>query len=248
MSDQPTTEPVRRKGHCPKCGKRSWADVRGEFLKRDDDGQVWSATTYRILQCRGCDQPYFQEAFIFSEDEDHDVDPATGEPFSFIPETETHWPPPGSRPMPIWLPQLRAVDKVLDRLADELYVALNADLRVLAAIACRTVFDRASEILGVPQEFNFAQKLDALTANGDIGEIHRQALDVLTDAGSAAAHRGWIPSERELWGFVEILESFLHQSLVVARMAGELRSGVPPRQRPRPPDTAAEDAAPKVPD
>jgi hypothetical protein len=41
----------------------------------------------------------------------------------------------------------------------EMYAALDADLRVLAAVGARTVFDRASEKFGVDPAESFAGNL-----------------------------------------------------------------------------------------
>ena len=48
-------------------------------------------------------------------------------------------------------------DRSLGKLLAEMYAALDADLRVLAAIAARTVFDRASELLGVNPAMSFQE-------------------------------------------------------------------------------------------
>jgi Domain of unknown function (DUF4145) len=62
---------------------------------------------------------------------------------------------------------------------------------VLAAIGLRTAFDRASELLGIDPNKTFAGKLSQLVVDGHIGSTEKASLDVLTDAGGAAAHRGW---------------------------------------------------------
>jgi hypothetical protein len=86
----------------------------------------------------------------------------------------------------------------LEDLLTSVYTALDNDLRVLAAIGLRTAFDRASELLSVDPEKTFADKLSQLMANGDIGSTEKESLDVLTDAGGAAAHRGWKPNPKQL--------------------------------------------------
>jgi hypothetical protein len=50
----------------------------------------------------------------------------------------------------------------LDRFFADTYVALNNDLRILAAIGIRTAFDRASQLLGIAPEKTFADKLGEL--------------------------------------------------------------------------------------
>ena len=74
-------------------------------------------------------------------------------------------------------------------------MVLNNDLRVLSAIGIRMAFDRAS---GVYPAKRFAKKLLELVERGEIGVSEKYTLDILTDAGSAAAHEGGSRSRRSL--------------------------------------------------
>jgi hypothetical protein len=115
----------------------------------------------------------------------------------------------------------------------EMYDALAGDLRVLAAIAARTVFDRSSEFLGVDPALTFSQKLDKLGGDGKIGVDEHNILEVLVDAGSAAAHRAWRPSTAELGTMIDVVESFLQRSFVLGDGIKKLKASVPPKhQRP----------------
>jgi hypothetical protein len=143
--------PAPVKGHCPDCGPDRLADVVAHHQSRmaDDEAEVWGRIEYRILRCRGCETVYFQRDEIFSEDVDYKVDPHTGEQEGYLPHKITYWPAPSKRKQPDWSSELFAVDSDLDSLFDDIYVALNNDLRVLSAIGIRTAFDRASELLRV---------------------------------------------------------------------------------------------------
>jgi hypothetical protein len=111
----------------------------------------------------------------------------------------------------------------------EVYVALDNDLKVLAAIGMRTTFDRASEILGVHPELSFKDKLKGLNDAGHIGDGEMTAISVLTDAGSAAAHRGWSPTNTELDTMMEILEGFINRNLVLGNATLKLKGRLPAR-------------------
>jgi len=50
---------------------------------------------------------------------------------------------------------------------------------------------------------------------GRVGVSERQHLEVLTEAGSAAAHRGWRPEIEELNTLMTILEQFLYRSFLI---------------------------------
>jgi hypothetical protein len=81
------------------------------------------------------------------------------------------------------------LDADLYSLLKETYNALDVDARVLSATGARTIFDRASELLKIDPALTFMEKLDELQKKGHISSSERAQLDILTDAGGAAAHR-----------------------------------------------------------
>jgi len=89
------------------------------------------------------------------------------------------------------------------------------------------VFDRASKGLGIDSRRRFAEKLSELEAKGIIGADEKSNLDILTDAGSAAAHRGWKPSQNELDTMMNIIEPFIHRNFILKPQAESLRNNVP---------------------
>jgi Domain of unknown function (DUF4145) len=135
------------------------------------------------------------------------------------------------RPAPDWIHELQ--DKVLSALLEELYGAFNNEYRVLAAIGARTAFDRATETLGINPSLTFAKKLEKAQSDGLVGTNERNALEVMITAGSAAAHRGWRPSQDELTVMMGALESFLHREFVTNRKLVAIKDAVPPKP-PRP--------------
>ena len=229
MSDQPKI--VR--GHCPECGPDRKAYVRGEHHVRsnDDSDGTSSRDTALILECCGCERLYFRRDFWFSEWEQITDHPLTGEPMLEGGTDTKYWPPASARKRPHWLPTIHEADQALGDLMMEMYDALAGDLRVLAAVGARTVFDRASEFLRVDPALTFGEKLDQLGADGKIGIDEGNILAVLVDAGNAAAHRGWKPSANELSMMVDVLESFLHRSFVVGDGIEKLKASVPPKPK-----------------
>ncbi|OAN78206.1 hypothetical protein A8B82_10710 [Sulfitobacter sp. EhC04] len=95
----------------------------------------------------------------------------------------------------------------------------------------RTTFDRAAELLGINPGLSFEQKLAELKSVGFIVETERNVLAVLIDAGSAAAHRGWEPTAKQLEAMVTLLESFLHRSFLMEEISEDLRAKVPQKQK-----------------
>jgi hypothetical protein len=99
----------------------------------------------------------------------------------------------------------------LDAAMLELYGAMDNDLRMLAAIGIRTTYDIASELLGIDPTLTFEKKLDALVCSGRISIVDKDRLEMMVDAGSASAHRGWRANPSTM---MDVLEHFVHDSFV----------------------------------
>lgn len=218
------------KGHCPNCGSGRRAYVRSEHVVHSDEEDGTAATdTGMILECCGCERVYFRRDFWFSEWETIGEHPVTGELIFQGGVETTYWPAQISRQRPKWLDGIEESDRDLGGLLHEMYAALDNDLRVVSAIAARTVFDRASELLGIDPGINFQEKLDSLGANGKISIDEESTLRALVDAGNAAAHRGWRPKPDELNTMIDVVESFLHRSFIVNDGIAKLKAAVPPK-------------------
>jgi hypothetical protein len=221
------------RGHCPNCGSGRKAHVRCEHVVSspgEDDGTA-ASDTGMILECCGCERVYFRRDVWFSEWETVGAHPVTGELRQEGGVEITYWPAPITRQRPKWLDDIEKADRDLGNLLSEMYTALDNDLRVVSAIAARTVFDRASELLGIDPAVSFQEKLDSLGAYGKISIDEEGTLDVLVDAGSAAAHRGWRPKPEELNTMVDVVESFLHRSLILGDGIAKLKAAVPPKPK-----------------
>jgi hypothetical protein len=221
------------KGHCPNCGSGRNAYVRCEHVVHclDDGDGTSGADTGMVLECCGCERVYFRRDLWFSEWETVGEHPVTGEPRLEGGVETTYWPAPVTRQRPKWLNKIEEADRGLGRLLDEMYTALDNDLRVLAAVAARTVFDRGSELLGVNPAIGFQEKLASLGAYGKVSIDEERTLEVLVDAGSAAAHRGWRPTPEELSTMIDMVESFLHRSFVVGDGIAKLKASIPARPK-----------------
>lgn len=211
----------KRNGLCQECSGWRTCEVLGldsRNLYDDETCTEGSTIDTRLLKCRGCGTIFMQEArySIHSDDDDEDV-------------KYKHWPEAEKRARPSWANSFNIEDADLLLLLHETYAALNNELKVLTAVGIRTSFDRASELLGVDPAITFEEKLEQLYEEGKIGGNERQKLEVLVDAGSAAAHRGWKPNLNQLETLISILEHFIHQNLVLTAEADELRKKVPPK-------------------
>jgi hypothetical protein len=114
---------------------------------------------------------------------------------------------------------------------DEVYQALNAGLIVLASIGARTLLDRAMHLrIGDPKG-GFTAKLNLMVEGGHIGQSERNILEAMTDAGSAAAHRGFAPTQKTLSTIIDTIENFLHREFILKNAAGEVRAATPGRNK-----------------
>jgi hypothetical protein len=227
----PDSQPEVIKAHCPKCGAERNAFLRGKHVVRwtEENSPVSSSDTGMILECCGCQQVFFRRDYWFSEWETIGDNPYTGQPQLEGGVDTTYWPTPVQRKPPEWIDKVAKADRILGKLLSEMYAALNNDLRVLAAIGARTSFDRSSELLGVKSTLRFDQKLDELVSMGKVGKSERDTLEVLVDAGSAAAHRGWAPKTKELRTMMAIVEAFLYREFVLGDRLKKLKAAVPPK-------------------
>lgn len=232
------------RGHCPDCDADRNAEVLAEHTLEgtDEPSGVWCRSTYSILRCLGCNTRYIRLVQASSEDADWEDDPETGEPVLTINERATYWPstprlPVTRRRRPAWLefdllepePGFASDYPELASLLGELYTALDNNLYILAVIGIRTVFDCASQKLGTDPNQNFAEKLKELTAGNKIGGEEKEVLSVLTDAGSAAAHRGWEPTKDQIDHLMDALENFLERAFVIKHNIRRLKKVIPAR-------------------
>lgn len=228
--DSQNKPPAEIAGHCPECGPRRYANVLFEHVEASRDEYTWDETKYRVLQCAGCRTTYFQRLSTFSEHYETDEDPNTGEPLREYIETIKYWPSTSARRRPTWVQPWR-FEPVLYNILSETYDALNNDSRILGGTGIRTVFDRASENLGVDPSLPFSEKLSRLHEAGKIGLEERDHLAVLTDAGSAAAHRAWQPTPDEIDVLMDIMEGFLYRTFIVSAQVLTLKARIPERQK-----------------
>lgn len=225
------------KAFCSNCRGDRNCYVRGLHNEGGDDadGQYQWYRQWQILQCCGCDETFVQTSFTDSETYEHDED---GNIYSI--STVERWPAKSKRQTPEWFNygiNPSTIDSYeLDSALRELYGALDNDLSVLSAIGVRTVFDIASELLGVPGDFPFSKKLKKLAEEKYITEGDKEHLGVLIEAGSAAAHRGFRPSTSDLDVLMSTLENFLYSSFVLpakqeahAQQVDRVKKNVPVR-------------------
>ena len=217
-----------RKGHCPQCGPDRYADIVAKHEEQYDSDDMSAIEYYYILRCGGCKAMYVLNVYESSEDIIYEHNPETGQTEAKLKPRVTYWPSPVKRPRPEWLYKLGDPD--LRHVLNEVYEAFDADLHVLAAIGTRTALDRAFVLKGAQESSGFFQKLEQLEELKIISNDERELLSTLTDAGSAAAHRGWKLAPKQLMTLLNGMETFLYRVFVVGIEVNAIKEHIPPRQ------------------
>jgi hypothetical protein len=212
MSDlQVTRAPCRR---CHRDTNHHVLSVRkvDSTAELDNGQELWFQDTYEMLQCGGCEVVCLRHTHVWSEDPEPEV---------------TYYPPPVSRAMPQWSHKL---PYKLNSLIGEIYTALHADSRRLALMGARTAIDIVL-LEQVGDKGTFEHKLLELEKQGIVGRRSREVLAAALDAGSAAAHRGYLPRKEHLASVMDIVENVLQTVYVLEDAAADLRKTTPQRQK-----------------
>ncbi|MBM6577024.1 hypothetical protein KCP91_11615 [Microvirga sp. SRT01] len=93
----------------------------------------------------------------------------------------------------------------------------------------RALLNRTFDLAGADAGADFDTKLRQLRGAGTVGEAELETLRVMTDAGSAAGHRGWRPDPDQLDTILDAAEALLHCVAVQPARTARLRGAVPPR-------------------
>ena len=234
------TSDAIRSAECSECGGVRFCDIVGKYSERGGDTYFQYHVDWYLLVCRGCQHVFVQTVSTNSEDYDEWYDDK-GETQGGYRKQIKYWPTLSKRKSSDWFSDgfIQSGDKDTYKLAislGELYGALNNDLNMLAGIGIRTSIDIAAELLGIDHNQPFNAKLQALEKEGHIGKVERSHLEVIVDAGSACAHRGWLPSSHELNTMMDALERFIHDAFVAPtrkeRLSAEvakMKTKIPPR-------------------
>lgn len=204
----------------------SWWPEDRELLLEVQPGEIeWRPDTFEVIECAGCGRVSFAHRYVdlgWSEDE-HDA--------VFV-ERADYYPFPVSRRRPPWIAESRLFGPVpfeLRGLFNEIYEAVCGGQHRLAAMGVRALLERLL-IDKVGDHGSFARNLDAICEKGFISPLQRDTLNAVLDAGHAAKHRLYDPTESELSMALDIAEGVFASIYVHVDAARELSDRVPPRQ------------------
>lgn len=186
--------------YCNRCGGDTWhlivAQRRKETRAHLEGGyEILFVEGSDFLECQVCQQTRLRITDWNSENEHHSI--------SFTPPASRH-------KTPSWLNELPP--EYVD-LALEIYPALDAGSFSLALMGARALLDvYISRHTGVGNDFK--KKLDDLCRQGALSVKHAEILWPAFDAGSAAAHRGYRPSEHNVITALQVVENLIQQEIL----------------------------------
>jgi hypothetical protein len=204
--------------HCNACGHETKHVLLHSRKTEDEEivegcGPVNWQDTYEMLECCGCESIVLRHSNYFAP---------TGE------TTVKHYPPLVSRPAPKWKYKLPIS---IGSLLDEIYNALYSDGRRLAIMGARTIVDIVMRDKIGQDKGSFGSNLKALEEQGVIGRKNREFLGAALDAGSAAAHRGYIPEPEDVEHVMDIVENLLEAAYILDKAAESLKRTTPQKKQ-----------------
>jgi len=201
--------------HCNACGPARDHEVLAEEKSywEAEGGAVTGGETHSMIKCRGCKAISVRISSWCSEDDGPSI---------------RQYPPRVSRKQPEWVDDLILEDGELAELLNEIYVALQNDLRAVAAMGVRALLERIM-IAKVGDSGSFRAHLDRFRDAGHISNLQRERVDAILEAGHAAMHRTFRPSAEDINTLIDIAEHviesvYLHDSKIAA-----LRKRIPAR-------------------
>lgn len=223
--------------YCRQCGGDRHHSTIAEKARswNDHDSPICGSDTWSIVECGGCHTVTFVHSHWFSEDyELSDDGPAP------IAHRELY-PPAPTRKMPEWgfdaFLCLPADARWIIQLHRDIYAATGMKSYALAAMGTRAIVDFVVTSKA-GDEPNFKKKLNRLLEQKLITETQVEVIDAAFDAGSAAAHRGYSPTEQDVYTLLEITESLLEHIYFSpvrrkrqAEAAATLKSKTPPQRQ-----------------
>lgn len=226
------SEPLTKieREHCNKClqwnnhaivhtENTSWQeeldDQRGAFIQGGD--------SWVLLRCLGCDSVRLRHRHWFSEDHDGEGNPIIYTEF---------FPPTISRQKPQWRRQVFPFNTYLQSyngLCDEIYSALAMGSFRLATMGIRALVERLM-IDQIGDNGSFKKNIEAFFAAGHVAPRQQTMFqDTLIEAGHAAMHRGFEPSEDTVNTLLDIVEGILHAVYYAPMLADNVKKSIPSR-------------------
>lgn len=214
------------RAHCNQCGRNTNHHVL--YTVNDDEFEEnwWSSSQYRLIRCAGCDGVHLRNDYQFSEDSD-----AEGNAINHT----SYFPPSVSRRKPAWMSEFPTViwmhESDIGQILNEVYVSIQNSSYRLAAMGIRAALEMVM-IENIDRDTNtFSGNIAKFFERGFVS-VHQQPLfrNALIEAGHAAMHRGYKPTERDLSALLDMTEALIAAIYVHPARAQAVSQTIPVRQ------------------
>jgi hypothetical protein len=212
--------------HCNTCGgDREHVVIHEESETWSDDRyDVDGGTTYQMVKCGGCGTFSMRRETWCSEwTDDH------GRPEGKV----DYFPPRLFRKIPAWHADLQTylpAEKTISDLLQEIYVALQNDLRRLAAMGIRSLLEHMM-IDKVSDQGSFKKNITKFKDSGFISSVQMNFIETALEAGHASIHRDFKPTVAVLISLIDISESLVQVLYIQEHQAAAIKATVPQRKK-----------------
>jgi hypothetical protein len=213
------------KAHCNKCGGSRNHDIlyikKTEYEYDDDfDDRIWECfDSYELLRCCGCEAIQLKYTYKHAGDNQ--------------PRAQ-HYPPRISRRAPAWLNGFDLLNLPINLfpLLSEVYTAVENNLRCLAAMGIRAVLELVMRN-NVGEQATFTALVDKFQNAGHLSTRQAHSLNSILEAGHAATHRAWEPTDKDITTLLDITEAVIATTYLHEKAAQALEAGLPSRPKRR---------------
>ncbi|QRN99357.1 DUF4145 domain-containing protein [Archangium violaceum] len=141
--------------------------------------------------------------------------------------TPNSLPSPVESSTPAWHAQLPPPVRTM---WEEVCRALESHSFTLVAQGARTLIERVSTDRTGSADGTFAASLKALENEGYIGRRQKHQLQLVVEAGNAAAHRSFDLNQKEARLVHHLTENLLRSAYMPEEQVDALRTQIPPRR------------------
>ncbi len=213
-----TLEVKRCLAPCGECSKKTYHNILYSVSRTTSPNIT---NRYHFLQCGGCDS--VSMAHTYTSPHSKDV---------------TYYPSPVPRVLPDWMVEFEIgliggeKEQMIGQLLQEVYAAGRGGQYRLATMGIRSVLEHVI-IAEVGDHQTFRKNLEQFYDAGYISLVQRDALNDSLQAGHAATHRLFNPTQQDLDILLNITEGILAAIYIHPDQAEFLSKRVPPRVTPK---------------
>ena len=205
---------------CNSCFGQKNHDILYSDRKKyeDDAGDI----TYDMLKCCGCGNITLRQQTRNYFDINEDFNPIVHSSF---------YPPRIDRRQPEWFPDIFQSDRYIVFLLKEIYLAKYNKCGRLAGMGIRTLLDHIFIAHGAAPNDPFPIKLNKFHEAGHITKNQIRTLTNVLEAGHAATHRNFNPSNEDLNTCLNIIENIIENLYIHQKQAEKLKKKIPDRPK-----------------